>query len=916
MNSREFLKEKNINILVALFFVAILLLVGILFRDRMGDLLIHYTESQTKRQAETLASLASEKLGTELENLAYVASKIESNPTEVDRIMPLVFNEKGIKQGLLAIDGKAVYGDALSLYSYDGIQTSFRGKSAISFVKGQGILFTCPVFHGKNVKYVLYRLYPVSIIGRRFSISCYDDVGRASVVTRDGDMIVPFMQVDVDDMAFIQSDEVKEYFRSMHREMEISVAAARAYNTRLGEMILFEAEIPGTDYLVVGFVPREKAAEGIGSLTRLVVWVFGLLMLLVALGTMYLFQMWGQIYESEELRREKAVAEEASQAKSNFLANMSHEIRTPINAVLGMNEMILRESRDKEIISYAESINTAGGTLLGIINDILDFSKIEAGRLEIIPVEYDLSVVLADLVNMIQTRADKKGLVINLEFDPETPKRLFGDEIRVKQIIMNILTNAVKYTEKGTVTFSVGFQRIEDVYDHVMLCVGVKDTGIGIKTEDLKKLFVEFERIEEKRNRHVEGTGLGLTITQNLLNMMGSSLQVESTYGEGSNFHFRLEQKVMKWDLLGDYKESYQALMRTHKAYREKFTAPEARVLVVDDNPMNLMVFKSLLKKTRMMIDMANDGDEGLSLTMKRSYDIIFLDHMMPRKDGIETLQELREQADGLNSRTPVICLTANAISGAREKYISAGFSDYLTKPVNSGQLEDLLLEFLPEKKIKKTGDGPVVAEETVISLSSVPEILAPLKDQSWIDISLGIKNSGDLEGYLPLLRLFYESLEDRAAEIDGLYEAGNITDYTIKVHALKSSARLVGAMAFGQAAQQLEDAGKNGDMEYIKEHHPSFMETYRSFKEPLSQVFTPNDQDTEKMEADLDLLEDAYGEIQAAAEDMNIELLENIFTELEEYRIPKQEADFYQNIKKAAERLDYDGILALLAER
>ncbi len=605
---------------------------------------------------------------------------------------------------------------------------------------------------------------------------------------------------------------------------------------------------------------------------------------------------------------ERALA--ASEAKTAFLSNMSHEIRTPINAVLGMNEMILRECGDNQILAYAESIKTAGHSLLSIINDVLDFSKIEAGKLEILPVEYDLSSVLNDLVNMVQTRADSKGLSLVLDFDRDTPKRLYGDEVRLKQVITNILTNAVKYTEKGTVTFSVGFAPVGEDRNRVTLLVAVKDTGIGIKPEDMKKLFTEFERIEEKRNRNVEGTGLGMAITRNLLALMGTTLEVESTYGAGSDFHFRLEQKVVKWEPLGDYEASYRALLKEHQADREKFTAPEALVLVVDDNPMNLKVFQSLLKRTKIRIDTANDGEEGLLLAQDKKYDLIFLDHMMPKKDGIETLQELRAQTGGPNAAAPVVCLTANAISGAREQYIAAGFDDYLTKPIDAGKLEDVLLAYLPKEKIAAAG-----AEETgPAEGTAIPEILAPLSGQDWIDLSLGIRNSGSAEDYLPLLKIFYESLDEKADEIDGYYTAENWKDYTIKVHALKSSARLIGAASFGEEAQLLENAGKSDDTGYIRAHHEAFMAKCRSFKAPLSEVFPAEETDGEKPEADAELMEGVLEEIRLAAEDMDCDRLEAIFAEMEAYRIPEARSHLYGKLRDSANRFDYDAILALLS--
>ncbi|MCR5322247.1 MAG: response regulator [Lachnospiraceae bacterium] len=395
---------------------------------------------------------------------------------------------------------------------------------------------------------------------------------------------------------------------------------------------------------------------------------------------------------------ERALA--ASEAKSSFLSNMSHEIRTPINAILGMNEMVLRECNDANITEYSQNIRIAGNTLLGLINDILDFSKIEAGKIEIIPADYDMAVVLSDLMNMVLTRADAKGLSVISDFDSNIPGRLFGDEVRLKQIITNILTNAVKYTHKGSVTFSMHFRKLEDEPDSIMLQVAVKDTGIGIKKEDIARLFDEFERVDEKRNRGIEGTGLGLSITKSLLVMMGSSLKVESEYGKGSTFSFELKQTVRSWEPIGDYSETFKRSLNGQKKYSAMFTAPEAKVLIIDDTPMNLLVFRSLLKKTEVQIDTASSGDEGLFLCDNMKYDIIFLDHMMPKKDGIETFHELKSKPNRPNINTPVICLTANAIYGAREQYLEIGFTDYLTKPIDPAQLEEMMCRYLPKEKI------------------------------------------------------------------------------------------------------------------------------------------------------------------------------------------------------------------------
>lgn len=628
----------------------------------------------------------------------------------------------------------------------------------------------------------------------------------------------------------------------------------------------------------------------------------------------------------ERLRDLSIRAIAANEAKSAFLSNMSHEIRTPLTAVLGMNEMILRECADEAIVNYAENIQTAGNVLLGIINDILDFSKIEAGKMEIIPVDYEMASLINDLVNMIQTRLDEKGIEMKLAFDKDIPNLLHGDETRIKQCITNMLTNAAKYTEKGTVTFSMSYTKIPEEPDYIMLRVSVKDTGIGIRKEDMSKIFMKFDRIEEERNRHVEGTGLGMAITQNLLNMMGTLLEVQSEYGKGSEFYFSLRQKVVKWDPMGDYVSTYRKSISEHGKYKERFIAPEARVLAVDDTEINIQVFQNLLKKTKIQIDTATSGDAGIALAMEKKYDIIFLDHMMPKKNGVETLKELKALEGHPNVDTPVVCLTANAISGMREKYLSLGFDDYLTKPIHSMRLEEMLIAYLPEEKVflkqsaEEEGTEVLETDGTDVETGTenfVSKETAVLKENG-IDVEAGIKNCGTPASYRQILRIFFQSIRQNHAELERLYQKGNWSEYVVKVHAVKSSARTIGAADFGEQAQALEDAGKRGDVAYIRDKHPKLLSGLMAMLEVLEEVCTPQEgygkrKDGEALNPEKISL--WHERLRNAARLMDADEIEAVLSEMEQSSLPEEEKEIYEQVKERCDEFDYEGIGEVLIE-
>lgn len=398
----------------------------------------------------------------------------------------------------------------------------------------------------------------------------------------------------------------------------------------------------------------------------------------------------------EQMKILKAHAEEANRAKSEFLARMSHEIRTPINAVLGMNEMVLRESTEEDVKKYSMDIKTSAHALLGIINDILDFSKIESGKMEIVPAEYEFNSMLNDLYNIFSLRAQEKGLRFDVSVDPSLPSKLYGDDLRIRQVLVNLLTNAVKYTGKGTVTFEVTGEREGP---DVILRYTVRDTGIGIRQEDIPKLFSAFERIDEEKNRNIEGTGLGMNISLQLLKLMNTDLHVESVYGEGTRFFFSLRQGVVDVEPVGDFQERARKAAREHN-YHAGFTSPEGEILLVDDNRVNRRVFCGLLKQTQVKITDVGSGRECLDHIRQKHYDLIFLDHMMPEMDGMETIQKMKEMGDNLCQNTPVIMLTANAIVGAKEQYLEAGFDDFLAKPIDQTKLERLVMHWMPQEKI------------------------------------------------------------------------------------------------------------------------------------------------------------------------------------------------------------------------
>lgn len=507
--------------------------------------------------------------------------------------------------------------------------------------------------------------------------------------------------------------------------------------------------------------------------------------------------------------KEKQRALVANEAKTKFLANMSHEIRTPINTILGMNEMILRENRDELVQEYAANIHNSGSMLLTLINDVLDFSRIEAGEVEIHEEVYQVDELLKEIVQGTKARADKKKLAIITDIDETLPCALQGDEFRIRQVIINLLSNAIKYTKEGSVTLAVKGEWSEK--ETFSLIVSVKDTGIGIKKEDIGKLFDSFTRFEEDKNRTIEGTGLGLSITKSLVELMHGDIMVESVYGEGSEFVVRLPQVVINKEVIGSLKAEYEKKARQVSLHKPTFVAPDARILVVDDNEMNLAVIKGLLKNTSMQLHMVMSGLECLALCRETNYDMILMDHMMPDPDGIETLHMLRAEEDNPNRDTKVIVLTANALAGSRETYLKEGFDDYLSKPVDATKLERVIRENLPAEKVVVLQDND---EETkVTDVQSVEPVSDADDTNAMINQSVGLTYcGGDMEMYCDILQTYVRQEEKYRVKMPQYYEEGDWKNYAILAHALKSTSLGIGAKQLSETAKRLELAAKNGE--------------------------------------------------------------------------------------------------------
>lgn len=587
------------------------------------------------------------------------------------------------------------------------------------------------------------------------------------------------------------------------------------------------------------------------------------------------------IEQNHLMKRLVLQTEDANRAKTNFVSNMSHEIRTPMNSIVGITEILLRSRHSPKEQEYLLNIQSSGRVLLTIINDVLDCSKMEAGKMQLFDEPYDTCSLFHDLRISMENRIGHSGLELIYDIDQDIPCKLKGDMGRIRQVIINLVNNAIKYTEKGSVRFSVHVRQKNT--DKVMLYYEVADTGIGIRKEDQKILFDAFQRVEMDRNRYVEGTGLGLTISQNLVNMMGGVIEVESEYGKGSRFFFTIEQTIIDPTPVSAVNYNGQKDNVTEKEAECLFIAPEAHILLVDDNELNLVVAKELLKPLRMQIDTAENGLQAVKMVRGSQYDLVLMDHMMPVMDGIEAAKAIRALPEDKYQKLPIIALTANAMVDARKEFLNAGMNGFVAKPIDFARICNQLKLWLPKDLVR---DVPKEEAKKLLADDLSDREIQPEDPQMGFSFEEGVKHCGSKAALMKTIRIFYRTIDSKADKIEQCLKEGLISDYVIEVHALKSSALLIGAVPLSEAAKELEDYGKQGKTEVLEEKTPDVLTLYRDLKNIL-RPYAEKEEDAKKEFSDGEWIT-ALQQIHQCIEQFDLDGVDQIMEQLEEYQVPE----------------------------
>lgn len=587
------------------------------------------------------------------------------------------------------------------------------------------------------------------------------------------------------------------------------------------------------------------------------------------------------IEQNHLMKRLVLQTEDANRAKTNFVSNMSYEIRTPMNSIVGITEILLRSRHSPKEQEYLLNIQSSGRVLLTIINDVLDCSKMEAGKMQLFDEPYDTCSLFHDLRISMENRIGHSGLELIYDIDQDIPCKLKGDMGRIRQVIINLVNNAIKYTEKGSVRFSVHVRQKNT--DKVMLYYEVADTGIGIRKEDQKILFDAFQRVEMDRNRYVEGTGLGLTISQNLVNMMGGVIEVESEYGKGSRFFFTIEQTIIDPTPVSAVNYNGQKDNVTEKEAECLFIAPEAHILLVDDNELNLVVAKELLKPLRMQIDTAENGLQAVKMVRGSQYDLVLMDHMMPVMDGIEAAKAIRALPEDKYQKLPIIALTANAMVDARKEFLNAGMNGFVAKPIDFARICNQLKLWLPKDLVR---DVPKEEAKKLLADDLSDREIQPEDPQMGFSFEEGVKHCGSKAALMKTIRIFYRTIDSKADKIEQCLKEGLISDYVVEVHALKSSALLIGAVPLSEAAKELEDYGKQGKTEVLEEKTPDVLTLYRDLKNIL-RPYAEKEEDAKKEFSDGEWIT-ALQQIHQCIEQFDLDGVDQIMEQLEEYQVPE----------------------------